>query len=326
MKKPRRWRARAKKNSLTPIMDLLATQPHIHRSDPLVDPAVVMAYCDALGKDVCASMLRAIHKDTKQSNCFAFDLERAEEFVRQGRDVFMVVGNGGHCDQDIHSCPALFFEHDDRPKEWQVGAWHELGLPEPSLQVDTQGKSIHSYFVLSEPVRPDRWRDLQRRLLDFADADRSLKNPSRIMRLPGCLRRQPRGKARRVEIINNTGLRYSAEQLDELLPELPPEPPRSQRRSGGTGRRLDPCPICRRRSGGESHLWCEEKGEVIWCMPGTSYSAEKAHPGLKVGDVIDGWACVARNRDGGWTFRRHRPNSIQGLRKRLVEETASWAV
>ena len=56
------------------------------------------------------------------------------------------------------------------------------------------------------------------------------------MRLPGCLRRQPRGKARRVEIINNTGLRYSAEQLDELLPELPPEPPRSQRRSGGRGR------------------------------------------------------------------------------------------
>ena len=48
-------------------MDLLATQPHIHRSDPLVDAAVVMAYCDALGKDVCASMLRAIHKDTKQS-------------------------------------------------------------------------------------------------------------------------------------------------------------------------------------------------------------------------------------------------------------------
>ena len=131
-------------------MDLLATQPHIHRSDPLVDAAVVMAYCDALGKDVCESMLWAIHKDTKQSTCFACDLERAEEFVRQGRDVYMVVGNCCHCDQDIHSCPALFFKHVDHLKEWQVGAWHELGLPEPSLQVDTQGKSIHTCFVLTE--------------------------------------------------------------------------------------------------------------------------------------------------------------------------------
>ena len=68
-------------------MNLLQCQPHIHRSDPLVDAAVVMAYCDALGKDVCASMLRAIHKDTKQSTNFAFDLERAEEFVRTGRDI-----------------------------------------------------------------------------------------------------------------------------------------------------------------------------------------------------------------------------------------------
>ena len=213
-----------------------------------------------------------------------------------------------------------------RSKPARVGAWHELGLPEPSLQVDTQGKSIHSYFVLTDPVRPDRFRDLQRRLLDYADADRSLKNPSRIMRLPGCLRRQPRGMARRVEIINNTGLRYSAEQLDELLPELPPEPPRSQRRSGGRGRRLDPFPICRRRSGGESSLWCEEKGELLWCMPGSNFNAEKAHPGLKVGDVVDGWAAVKHNVDGGWTFRRHRPNPIQGLRKQLVEEAASWAV
>ena len=89
-------------------MDLLQCQPHIHRTDPLVDAAVVMADCDALGKDVCASMLRAIHKDTKKSTCFALDLERAEEFVRQGRDIYMVVANGGHCDQDIQNCPAFF--------------------------------------------------------------------------------------------------------------------------------------------------------------------------------------------------------------------------
>ena len=87
---------------------------------------------------------------------------------------------------------------------------------------------------------------------------------------------------------------------------------------------MDPCPICSRRSGSGSELWCEQKGELLFCMPGSTYAAEMAHPSLKVGDVIDGWAAVKHNRDGGWTFRRHRPNSIQGLRKRLAEETSSW--
>ena len=57
-------------------------------------------------------------------------------------------------------------------------------------------------------------------------------------------------------------------------------------------------------------------------MPGSTYSAEMSYPGLMVGDVIDGWAAVKNNRDGGWTFRRHRPNPIQGLRQRLVEDAA----
>lgn len=94
---------------------------------------------------------------------------------------------------------------------------------------------------------------------------------------------------------------------------------------GGRGRRLDPCPICGRCSGTSSELWCEEKGELLFCMPGSTYSPVIAHPRLKVGDVINGWACVAENRDGGRTFRKHRSNSIQGLRQRLVEEATTWA-
>ena len=82
-------------------------------------------------------------------------------------------------------CRAVFCEWDDRPKEWQVDAWKDLHLPEPTLQVDTGGKSIHNYWVFAEPISVDDWKSLQTRLLDHADADRSLKNPSRVMRLPG---------------------------------------------------------------------------------------------------------------------------------------------
>jgi len=96
-------------------------------------------------------------------------------------------GNPTGCvqDRDITCCRAFFCEWDDRPKEWQINAWNELGLPEPTIQVDTGGKSIHSYWVLTEPIDPETWRVLQRRLLAHCDADRALCNPSRLMRLPG---------------------------------------------------------------------------------------------------------------------------------------------
>lgn len=94
-------------------------------------------------------------------------------------------------------------------------------------------------------------------------------------------------------------------------------PARSRRHHSnlGPGRRLDPCPICQRRSGTGSELWCEEKGELLFCMNGSTFSAEMSHPSLKVGDVIDGWAAVKHNSDGGWTFRKHRPSPLSQLRK-----------
>jgi putative DNA primase/helicase len=108
-----------------------------------------------------------------------------ESWVADKRGVYVVINNGGDKDADITECIAFFCEWDDRPKDWQVTAWQELGLPEPTIQVDTGGKSIHNYWVLAGPIAPDLWRQIQSRLLDYADADRQLKNPSRVMRLPG---------------------------------------------------------------------------------------------------------------------------------------------
>jgi hypothetical protein len=108
-----------------------------------------------------------------------------ESWVADGRGIYVVVNNGGDKDADITECIALFCEWDDKPKDWQITAWQDLGLPEPTIQVDTGGKSIHSYWVLSEAIPSDRWREIQIRLLEHAEADRTLKNPSRVMRLPG---------------------------------------------------------------------------------------------------------------------------------------------
>jgi hypothetical protein len=92
---------------------------------------------------------------------------------------------GAVTDADVHTCRAVFVEWDDQPIDWQVQAWRELGLPEPTAMVQTGGKSVHCYWRLAEPMSPAEWRVLQARLIAHAGGDKACKNPSRLMRLPG---------------------------------------------------------------------------------------------------------------------------------------------
>jgi hypothetical protein len=108
-----------------------------------------------------------------------------KQWQEEGRGVYVVVNDGGDTNAEITACRAFFAEWDDRPREWQLTAWQELKLPEPTFQINTGGKSIHSYWVLADPITPQHWELVQARLLDYCDADRSIKNSSRVMRLPG---------------------------------------------------------------------------------------------------------------------------------------------
>jgi hypothetical protein len=90
----------------------------------------------------------------------------------------------------------------------------ELGTACTHFQVDTGGKSIHSYWYCEDIASADAWRQLQVDLLEFADADRSCKNPSRVMRLAGCL--HPSGH--RSRILNATGTQYRYDSLRSLVP------------------------------------------------------------------------------------------------------------
>jgi len=146
-----------------------------------------------------------------------------EKWQTEGRGVYVVINDGGDTDAEITGCRAFFCEWDDRPKPWQLTAWRDLGLPEPTIQVDTGGKSIHNYWVLSDPISPQHWRILQKRLLEHADADRSLKNPSRVMRLPGTYHVCSDGTlGEQAAIVTTPGHLYSVEQLEACLPEPAP--------------------------------------------------------------------------------------------------------
>lgn len=175
----------------------------------------------ALGKPKGAIRLRGFYAKTDSRKATDHGAkgeptkQLVESWVADRRGVYVVVNNGGDKDAEITQCIALFCEWDDKPKDWQVTAWQELGLPEPSLQVDTGGKSIHNYWILSEPVTAEQWKPVQTRLLDYADADRQLKNPARVMRLPGCPHPETGQQA---AIIHQCDARYTLAELAARIP------------------------------------------------------------------------------------------------------------
>ena len=110
-------------------------------------------------------------------------------------------------------------EWDDRSQEEQINAWKELGLPQPTMQINTGGKSIHNYWVLKKVIDPKTWKPIQERLLDHADADRALKNPSRVMRLAGTYHMKDDGKrGGMTKIIYNSNKKYSYKDIESCLP------------------------------------------------------------------------------------------------------------
>jgi hypothetical protein len=110
-----------------------------------------------------------------------------QRYLDERRGVYLVVNGHGFSIKDVKDCRALFYEHDTISKEISINLWRELRLPEPSFQLDTGGKSIHTYWVLKERVEPSEWLKVQVALIKFAQGDKTLKKANQLMRLAGGL-------------------------------------------------------------------------------------------------------------------------------------------
>ena len=146
------------------------------------------------------------------------------QYQAEGRGVYIVVNGGGHSDKNVSNCRAIFYEHDNLDKKIQEKLWETLGLPEPTFQVDTGGKSIHSYWVFDKLINVLDWKELQADLLEFSDADRTIKNPSRVMRLAGANHISSSGVFP-TQLINVTENKYSYSSLREVIPKKKDESP-----------------------------------------------------------------------------------------------------
>lgn len=215
----------------------------------LFNPQAAIAFLQALGADPQAVHYRAIHWDkhllprkdraVHLPPSFEARAPRLEQLQQNGYRLYWLP-NGGPEDRDVTTCSLLFVEWDDQPIDWQLQAWQELGLPEPTVMLNTGGVSIHCYWNLLEAIDVDRWRAITARLISYCKSDPTCKNPSRLMRLAGGAYIHKTddkgadgksiggtiGPAPAAVVSCNPTAIYDAAIFEERLPQLPPPPPK----------------------------------------------------------------------------------------------------
>ena len=82
-------------------------------------------------------------------------------------------------DEDATEFLTLFCDHDGNTPS----AWHR----QPDVLVNTSPGRDHSYWLIDAIRDPEKWAHAQRRLIAHYKSDPAIKNPSRLMRLPGTL-------------------------------------------------------------------------------------------------------------------------------------------
>jgi hypothetical protein len=124
---------------------------------------------------------------------------------------------------DVTKFNAFFCESDNLSLKEQHAQLDTLPL-QPSIRVETS-KSVHAYWLIDGICSLENWTDVQCRLIKFFNADEKIKNPNRVMRLPFLNHVSIIGgeyRYKRVELVEfDKAVRYTAEELQEVLPAVP---------------------------------------------------------------------------------------------------------
>jgi hypothetical protein len=143
-------------------------------------------------------------------------------FNNDNSGIYFVVNSGGNKDENINRYNAFFMENDELSIEEQHKALDNSPF-QPSIRVETK-KSIHAYWLINGGCTEEEWRDIQARLIDYFRGDKSIKNPSRCMRLPfynhvSCDKETGEYEYKRVEVARfEPERRFTVEEMREAFP------------------------------------------------------------------------------------------------------------
>jgi len=134
--------------------------------------------------------------------------------------VYMVINQGGQEDSLIMMARAVFIDIDDGPLP---ATWHV----QPSMIISrNDGQRHHAYWLLN-PGHVDMgvWSGVQKQLAMQYNSDKTIYNPSRVMRVPGFLHWKDVSCPKTYEIIySNESLRYDLHVVAQALPALNASP------------------------------------------------------------------------------------------------------
>ncbi|MEY3750674.1 MAG: hypothetical protein RLZZ186_1093 [Cyanobacteriota bacterium] len=129
---------------------------------------------------------------------------------------------GGTKNDEIKFCRALFYEDDGpAPLEEKLSQWEHCGLPRPSMQLWTGGKSVHNYWFLREPCSTAAFTAGQKLLFKHVEScltgvkvDTSLSKPCQVLRLAGGVHPKTGEQSK---VMSTTGELFELQQLMALV-------------------------------------------------------------------------------------------------------------
>ena len=162
----------------------------------------IIRYIDTIFEPDDIVEMRLLLKDRPpiQQWHFAKDLSKQidqwQRLNEQGYNVYIGVNprkafNTSGDDNVLHG-RFFFADFDNIAPGDGCGIWefvsdriYRAGLDVPDLAIFS-GHGIHTYWKMPEPMNDlDRWKKIQAGLAEKLDSDKAIKNPERIMRLPG---------------------------------------------------------------------------------------------------------------------------------------------
>ncbi len=123
-------------------------------------------------------------------------INHISQLNNQGYNVYFVVNGGGDTDESINKINAVFVDFDcpkenkKHPPQEIVEAFKREQLLKvhkfkfkPSYIIETRN-GLHVYWLVNDGATAEQFTTAQHRLIDYFDSDKTIKNLSRVMRLP----------------------------------------------------------------------------------------------------------------------------------------------
>jgi hypothetical protein len=136
-------------------------------------------------------MLPSGRREWKKASEFSEDfLNHLKHHNLDGQNIYFGAnprGGKGSSSQDVATCNCLFVDFDNVSIEYARKIVSSGSLPMPTVEI-ASGHGVHFYWRLEEPIEDtELWSSYMRGLIAVCESDHKIKDPARIMRLPGFL-------------------------------------------------------------------------------------------------------------------------------------------